>query len=74
MRMISIVKLIPLRNETGVIYKWEEEPNLLSPLQVLRAKYEPNLGKVVVLLKSGEQLIVDETLKELDNKFCEATS
>lgn len=74
MQLIPIIKLIPLRNETGAIYKWEEEANLLSPLQVVRAKYEKNLEKVVVFLKSGEQLIVDETLKELDKKFCEATT
>jgi hypothetical protein len=72
--MISIIKLIPLRNETGQVYKWEEEPNLLSPLQIVRAKHERNLEKVVVFLKSGEQVIVDETLKELDAKFCEATA
>lgn len=74
MRLISIIKLIPLRNERGEVYKWEEEPNLLSPLQLSRAKFEKNVDHVVIFLKSGEQLIVDETLKELNEKFNEATS
>jgi hypothetical protein len=74
MRMISVLKLIPLRNETGAIYKWQEEANLISPLIVQRARLEPNLDHVVVHLTNGEQIVVEDTLKTFDKKFDEATS
>lgn len=73
MNLIPLLKLIPLRDETGKIYKWEEEANLFSPLQILRVRFEKNLDKVEVILVNGERVIVDETLKEVDSKFARAT-
>lgn len=74
MRMIPVLKLIPLRNETGAVYKWQEEANLLSPLIIQRARFEPNVEHVVVHLTNGEQVIIEDSLKAFDKKFCEATT
>lgn len=74
MRLIEILKLIPLRNERGEVYKWQEEANLLSPLQVTRVKHEPNLDHVVVRLQNGEEIVIEDTLKEFGRKFNEATT
>lgn len=74
MRLIELRKLLPLRNEVGEIYKWEEENVLLSPLQVQRVGYEKNLGQTVVRLVNGEQMIVEDTTKTFNRKFNEATT
>lgn len=74
MKLIPIKKLIPLRNETGEVYKWHEEDTLLSPLQIQRVRFEPNLNHVVVHLTNTEQVIVEDSLKEFGKKFNEATT
>lgn len=74
MKLMWLMKLIPLRDETGSVYKWQEEQNLVSPMQVLRAKHEPTVDHVVVHMKNGEQMIVESTLEELNRKFMEATT
>lgn len=74
MQLLKILKIIPLRNETGVIYKWQEELNFMSPMQVQRARFEPNLQKVVVHLTNGEQVIIDENLEEFNRVFSAATA
>lgn len=74
MKLIEIVKLIPLRDETGKVYKWQEELNLVSPMQVQRVRLEPNVDKVVLILTNTEQILIDETLKEFNEKFMIATT
>jgi len=74
LKLIEIVKLIPLRDETGKVYKWQEELNLVSPMQVQRVRLEPNVDKVVLILTNTEQILIDETLKEFNEKFMIATT
>lgn len=71
--MIPIVKLLPIRDETGKIYKWQEQQEDLSPLQVTRVRLEPAVEKVVVRLVNGEEYVIEDNLLTFRQKFIEAT-
>jgi hypothetical protein len=72
MQLIPVRKLIPLRNEHGEIYKWQEEDILLSPLQIARVRIE--LDKVVIRLMNSEDIIIEDSVKAFGKKFNEATT
>jgi len=73
MQLISVFRLTPIRNETGKIYKWQEDVVRLNPQNIQSATYQPNLNKVVVVLTNGNEMILAESLEELEGKVEKAT-
>lgn len=73
MRLIELNRLTPIRNEEGKIYKWEEKLLLICPTNILHARFEEAVDHVVVRLRSGDELIVDFTLKEFAKAYEAAT-
>jgi hypothetical protein len=73
MNLILTQRLIPIRNETGEIYKWEEKTVCLVPTNIQAADYEENVDKVVVRMTNGDKIIVGDTIKEFDRKYAAAS-
>lgn len=73
MNMITAMRLDPKRNEKHEIYGYEEQLLLLNPMNIQAARYEPAVGKVIVQLTNGREILIDYTLKELAQKFSDAT-
>ena len=74
MNLISVMKLVPIRNEKGVVYKWDEERMFVNPTTVLRATYRDALKKVVLSMVNGEEIIIEDSLERFAEKFEEGTS
>jgi hypothetical protein len=67
------MQLLPLRNETGQVYKWTEILHLVNPQNVQRVRHDPQWDKNLLRFMNGEEFIIEDSLKEFNRKFEEAT-
>lgn len=74
MRLMHLTLLTPIRDETQVIYKWEERRILVSPTQIESVSWQDNIDKAVVMFTSGRSTPVVGTLEEIAAKYQEATT
>ncbi len=73
MNLIKTMRLTPIRNEKAEIYKWDERALSLVPTNIQSADYQENIDKVVLKMTNGDQVIIDDSLKDFSVKYAIAT-
>lgn len=74
MKLLQVTLATPIRDENHKIYKWESRPVLLNPRNIESAGYVEEIDKVQLLLASGRNVPIQETLAELSKRFEAATA
>jgi uncharacterized protein YlzI (FlbEa/FlbD family) len=74
MKPIELHKALPLRNESGEVYKWERSMLLVLPSNIQSATWNPDFQKSILTLTNGNTLMVEERLSELASKIDDATA
>ena len=72
MKLISLMQLLPLRNEKGEVYKWTEIHHLINPANIQRIRHEPMVDHTVIRFMNGEEMIIEDSLAHITKKFEEA--
>lgn len=74
MHLLSLTRLIPVRNDKQEIYRYDEEPTLVSPRAVLRVRHEKAVDHTLVILTNGDTLLVEQTMEQIGHAFERSTA